>query len=136
MDGFAVRSADLASGEGRLKITEVITAGMVPSRPVTAGCATRIMTGAPLPEGADAVIKIEEARDRRRTARSSAFHQMAPVELGRHLLRRGSLVKAGARVLPAGRLLRPQEVGSLAGVGRSRLLAHPASDGRYTRHGR
>ncbi len=60
MDGFAVRSADLASGTRRLRILEEITAGMTPSKPVTAGSATRIMTGAPLPEGADAVVKIED----------------------------------------------------------------------------
>ena len=123
MDGFAVRSADLASGEARLRIVEEITAGMTPSKPVTGGCTIRIMTGAPLPDGADAVIKIEDARidaDGRFVA-----IRTAPVEPGRHLLKRGASLKKGERVLAAGRLLRPQELGALAEVGRHRLLVRP-----------
>src|SRR5437773_6730435 len=62
MDGFAVRSADLPDGRGVLTIIEEITAGQTPRLPVGAGQATRIMTGAPLPAGADAVIMIERTR--------------------------------------------------------------------------
>jgi molybdopterin molybdotransferase len=120
MDGFAVRSADLASGEARLRILEEITAGMTPSKSVTAGSASRIMTGAPLPQGADAVVKIEDAR----IEADAGFVAIrtAPVETGRHVLLRGSSLKTGQRVLPAGRLLRPQELGALAEVGKHRLL--------------
>lgn len=123
MDGFAVRSADLASGAARLKIVEEITAGMTPSKPVTAGCATRIMTGAPLPDGADAVVPIEDAR----IDADAGFVAIrtAPLERGRHVLKRGASLKRGERVLAAGRLLRPQELGCLAEVGRHRLLVRP-----------
>jgi molybdopterin molybdotransferase len=117
MDGFAVRSADLASGAGRLRILEVITAGMTPSKPVTAGSATRIMTGAPLPEGADAVVEIE--------ADSGFVEIHASVQAGQHILRRGASLKRGTRVLSAGRLLRPQELGALAEVGKHRLSIRP-----------
>jgi molybdopterin molybdotransferase len=123
MDGFAVRSADLAAGDARLKIIEEITAGMTPSKPVTAGCATRIMTGAPLPAGADAVVKIEDARID--ADAGSVVIRTDPVETGRHVLLRGSSLKTGQRVLAAGRLLRPQELGALAEVGKHRLLVRP-----------
>jgi molybdopterin molybdotransferase len=123
MDGFAVRSADLASGGTRLAIVEEITAGMTPSRPVETGCATRIMTGAPLPDGADAVVKIEDTRieddDKTVAIRTT------PVEVGRHVLKRGASLKKGERVLAAGRLLRPQELGALAEVGKHRLMVRP-----------
>src|SRR5262245_29045839 len=62
VDGFAVRAADL-DGPGRaLQIGEEITAGRTPSRPLAAGEAAVVMTGAPLPEGADAVVMIERTR--------------------------------------------------------------------------
>jgi molybdopterin molybdotransferase len=123
MDGFAVRSADLASGEARLRIVEEVTAGMTPSKPVTAGSATRIMTGAPLPVGADAVVKIEDARID--ADAGCVAIRTSPVETGRHVLLRGSSLKSGQRVLSAGRLLRPQELGALAEVGKHRLLVRP-----------
>jgi molybdopterin molybdotransferase len=123
MDGFAVLSADVASGEARLKIIEEITAGMTPSKPVTAGCATRIMTGAPLPDGADAVVIIEDTQ----IDADAGFVAIrtAPVQARRHILKRGSVVKKGERVLAAERLLRPQELGALAEFGRHRLLVRP-----------
>src|SRR3954447_4090791 len=60
MDGYAVRSADLAAGSAVLTVIEEVTAGMVPTRPVGEGQATRIMTGAPMPAGADAVVMVEK----------------------------------------------------------------------------
>ncbi len=123
MDGFAVRAADLAPGEVRLAILEEIIAGKTPSKPVTAGSATRIMTGAAIPEGADAVVKIEDARIE--ADGKSVVLRTNPVEAGRNIMRQGASLKRGARVLPAGRLLRPQELGALAEVGKARLLVHP-----------
>jgi molybdopterin molybdotransferase len=122
MDGFAVRSGNLASRAGRLRILEVITAGMTPSKPVTAGSATRIMTGAPLPEGADAVVKIEDVEIE---ADSGFVEIRVSVQAGQHILRRGASLRRGARVLNAGRLLRPQELGALAEVGKHRLSIRP-----------
>lgn len=123
MDGFAVRSADLATGEARLTILEEVTAGKMPSKPVTSGSTTRIMTGAALPEGADAVVKIEDARidaDGRTVA-----IRTAPVEIGRHIVKRGASLQKGKRVLAPGRLMRPQEIGALAEIGKARLQVHP-----------
>src|SRR5262249_25789324 len=59
MDGYAVRAADLDGGQGTLTIVDEITAGQTPRHPVGPGQAVRIMTGAPMPEGADSVVMIE-----------------------------------------------------------------------------
>ncbi|HRX77895.1 MAG TPA: hypothetical protein P5307_02475, partial [Pirellulaceae bacterium] len=58
MDGYAVVASDIVPGV-ELTILEEVTAGDVPTKPVTAGTATRIMTGAPIPDGADAVVMVE-----------------------------------------------------------------------------
>src|SRR5438105_2958243 len=62
MDGYAVRSADVAGGGARLRVIEEVPAGQVPRRPVASGEATRIMTGAPIPVGADAVVPVEHTK--------------------------------------------------------------------------
>src|SRR5262245_9625410 len=62
MDGYAVRSADLPEGRGELEVIEEVTAGVTPRRTVGAEQATRIMTGAPLPDGSDAVVAVERTR--------------------------------------------------------------------------
>src|SRR5262249_24631994 len=60
VDGYAVASADLTGGEANLTILEEVVAGAVPQKQLTQGCATRIMTGAPIPAGADAVVMFEK----------------------------------------------------------------------------
>ncbi len=60
VDGYAVRAADVVDGRAELTVLEEVTAGAVPTRAVTPGHATRIMTGAPLPEGADSVVMVEQ----------------------------------------------------------------------------
>src|SRR5260370_27463377 len=62
MDGFALRSADLPDGKGTLTVIEEVTAGTIPKHQVGPGQAARIMTGAPLPAGADAVVMVERTR--------------------------------------------------------------------------
>src|SRR5262245_61208731 len=62
MDGYAVRCADLPEGHGSLVVIEEVSAGRVPTRALAQGQATRIMTGAPLPPGADAVVVVERTR--------------------------------------------------------------------------
>src|SRR5215207_3859003 len=64
VDGYAVRAADLAEPGAALRVGEEIPAGHTPSRPLAPGEAALIMTGAPLPPGADAVVMIERARRR------------------------------------------------------------------------
>src|SRR5262249_10338411 len=114
MDGYAVRAADLPEGRGTLAVIEEVTAGQVPSRPLHPGLATRIMTGAPIPAGADAVVMIE----RTRLDGSRVHIEDKPPRQDQNILRRGREMRQGEVVLQAGTLLRPQELGVLATVGR------------------
>jgi molybdopterin molybdotransferase len=122
MDGFAVRSNDLPEGRGTLTVIEEVTAGRTPQLPVGAGQATRIMTGAPLPDGADAVVMIERTRQP-----DGARVQIddKPPRPGQHVLRRGREMRRGDVVLAAGSVLRPQEIGLLAAVGRAAVRVYP-----------
>jgi molybdopterin molybdotransferase len=123
MDGFAVRAADLATGQATLAILEEITAGRTPTRPVGPGQATRIMTGAPLPNGADAVVMIE--RTRQIDANRVAIEDK-PARAGQNILAQGQEMRRGDVVLAPGAVLRPQELGVLASVGRMMARVHPA----------
>jgi molybdopterin molybdotransferase len=114
MDGYAVCAADLPQGRGMLTVVEEITAGQVPRQPVGTGQASRIMTGAPLPAGADAVVMVERTHllDDRRVQIEDR-----PPRPGQNILRRGAEMRRGETVLSAGAVLRPQEIGVLATVG-------------------
>ena len=116
MDGYAVRAADCASGEARLKVTQRIPAGHV-GAPLEAGCAARIFTGAMIPEGADAVVMQEqcEANDD-----GTVTIKHAPPS-GEWIRRAGEDIVAGAVILPAGTRLRSQELGLAASVGLAAL---------------
>jgi molybdopterin molybdotransferase len=121
MDGYAVRSADLVSGSGTLRILEEITAGRVPTRVVEPGCTSRIMTGAPIPAGADAVVMVERTRV---VADGRVEISDAP-QPGQHILPRGSEMRRNEVVLPAGQVLRAQEFGILSAVGRTAVTVLP-----------
>jgi molybdopterin molybdotransferase len=122
MDGYALRSADLAQGRAVLSVVDEITAGQVPHRPVEAGQAARIMTGAPVPQGADVVVMIECTRplDGQRVQIDDAA-----VVAGQNILYKGREMQAGQTVLKAGAVLRPQEFGLLATVGRTAVKVQP-----------
>lgn len=120
MDGVAVRSADLRSGQKALKIVEQVTAGRVPTRAVKTGEATQIMTGAPLPEGADCVVPVEQAEFNSDGGVSLSAVGVRP---GTNVMPRGTALKVGDRVLAAGRVLEPQHLGALAELGRHEIRA-------------
>lgn len=131
MDGFAVRADDLAGAAPEapvaLEVVEDIPAGRVPTRPVGAGQAARIMTGAPLPEGANAVIPVEETDFNYRNPGSPAPAQVrcfSPVKAGDSVRPAGMDLRAGEAALEAGVRLRPQEVGFLAMLGVSHVPVH------------
>jgi molybdopterin molybdotransferase len=116
MDGYAVR-AEETFGAGPYNPLDLRVVGTaLPGRPfggtVAPGSAVRIMTGAPVPDGADAVLPAEVAQEELGVLRVTE-----PVSPGRHIGRRGEDVSPGQTVLPAGRVLRPQDVGLLASVG-------------------
>lgn len=119
MDGFALRTADLADGKAELAIIEEIPAGKTPTRVVEAGQASRIMTGAPIPRGADAVVMIERCEllgDARVRVDDTSLQPQ------KNILPRGKEMGVGEKVLRAGIRLRPQEFGLLASVGRPEFL--------------
>jgi molybdopterin molybdotransferase len=122
MDGYAVRAADLPDGRGLLTVIEEVIAGRTPRQAVAPGQATRIMTGAPVPAGADAVVMIERTRaDGDRVAVEDR-----PPRPGQNIMPRGREMRRGETVLTAGSPLRPQELGLLATVGRVSARVRPA----------
>jgi molybdopterin molybdotransferase len=118
MDGFAVRSGDVQNADQnhpvRLEVIEDLPAGFISTRTVGRGEAIRIMTGAPIPRGADAVIPVEY------TKKEDRFVAVFKAALsGEYIRRAGEDVKKGGRVISGGDLIRSAEVGMLASVGRS-----------------
>ncbi len=118
MDGYALRAEDIRSASRQnpviLEITEDIPAGSSPKHRIGRGQAARIMTGAPVPAGADAVMKVEETESEGGKARI-----FASAEKGLDIRLAGEDVKRGERVLPLGTVIRPEEIGMLASLGRS-----------------
>jgi molybdopterin molybdotransferase len=113
MDGYAVRSADA----GPLEVIEEVPAGKVPAREVGPGTCTKIMTGAPVPSGADAVQQVEKtSRDGTRVTLQS------PVKPGQNIARRATDMRTGEVVLRPGHRIRAAEIGALAAIGRTRVL--------------
>ncbi len=125
MDGFAVRAEDTAGASPRtprrLEVLEDLPAGAVTATAVGAGEAIRIMTGAPLPAGADSVVMVENTR-----GGEGGVEVLRPVRPGENVRRAGESVRRGEPVLAAGTLLRPPEIGMLAALGCSRPAVIPA----------
>jgi molybdopterin molybdotransferase len=120
MDGFAVRAIDL-SGETVLAVTGELPAGTVSESAVAAGCAMRIMTGAPIPGGADAVVPVEWTESLHNGQVRITCPR--PVRAGLNILLRGFAMRRGEIVLKAGTVLRAQELALLAEMGQGSLPA-------------
>ena len=123
MDGYAVRAAD-TTGAGvdtprRLPVRGEIAAGGAGLDPLPVGAAMRIMTGAPLPPGADAVIPVEQSR-----AEEGMVALLAAVPVGASVRHAGEDVRLGQRVLAAGTVIGPGEVGLLASLGYAQVGVH------------
>lgn len=117
MDGFAFRHADLKGN--RLRIAGFLPAGEVHDEPVAPGEAIRIMTGAPLPDTCDTVIPIEDVDD------DGEWITLRPaVKAGTHVRKRGEDIASGNLVIPAGSLLRPQEIGMLSAMGKRSVAVY------------
>lgn len=111
MDGFAVRSADCSAGV-TLSVTDYIPAGATSDAAVQPGCAARIMTGAPVPPGADAVVPLEEC-----TEGTGTVTLQKDVKQWAHIRFAGEDVAYGDKVLAAGTLLGPAQISMLASCG-------------------
>lgn len=126
MDGFALRAEDTrGAGESSpryLAVVGEVAAGSMPRKRIKPGTAIRIMTGAPLPEGADAVVQFENTDE---VGRKSSGEELSRIGIlcqakkGLNVRCRGEDIARGSLVLEKGTVLRPQEIGVLASLGRS-----------------
>lgn len=115
MDGFALRAADTANAPCILAVVADAAAGHVSPRAVGPGEAVRIMTGAPLPEGADAIAIVEDTRP----ASPTTVEVLVPAAPGDHIRPAGSDLRQGDLVLERGTVLGPAHLGLLRSVGRT-----------------
>ncbi len=118
MDGYAVRWEDIKDASKdhpvRLKVIEDLPAGSVSKKVVENGCAIRIMTGAPIPKGADTVVQSED------TISEGSFVQiLSAPPFGDNIRKAGEDVRKGDKVISKGDIIRPQEVGMIASLGRA-----------------
>jgi molybdopterin molybdotransferase len=124
MDGYALISGDLAGASSKnpatLRVIGDVAAGTVLTVEVKAGTAVRIMTGAPLPSGADAVVPVEDTDEAwriRERPLPEQIHVSRSVQAGDYIRHAGEDIAAGQTILERGHILRPQEVGVLASLG-------------------
>ena len=130
MDGFAVQSRDTKGANKDsprfLDVIDTVNAGAISKRKVEPGTAIRIMTGAPVPEGADSVIMFEETNEYQRkntpdTKPVTRVGILCEVVPGLNIRRAGESIARGVTVLKRGMIIRPSEAGVLASVGRSEV---------------
>lgn len=130
MDGYAVRADDLRDGSREnpvyLRVAMDIPAGAAPTQTLKSGEAGRIMTGAPMPEGADAVVPIEDTdtvwtpgQDTPLPERVAIYRR---VSQGDYVRPAGEDIRTGQRVIGSGTVLRAEEIGVLASLGRPRVF--------------
>lgn len=114
MDGYAVRAADVAKTPAQLEIVGESAAGAGWHHEMKAGEAVRIMTGAPVPAGADAVQQVELTRE---LDAGRAVEILSSVEVGRSIVRRAAEINSGATVLKAGEQINAAMIATLASFG-------------------
>jgi molybdopterin molybdotransferase len=120
VDGFALRSADLADGVGEFDVVEAIMAGMTPTKAIRPGEAARIMTGAPVPDGADCVAMVERSSPISGSVERVRIED-ASLRADQNIVRRAAVMRAGEAVIEPGTLLRSMEIGLLAEIGRAEV---------------
>ncbi len=121
MDGYALVAADTAAGGARLRVVGSVMAGQVGGMTVGSGEAVRIMTGAPIPAGADAVCMVERTTTE---DDGSVVVVHGSVEPGEYVRRAGEDIAAGEVVIRPGTVLGPSQLGVLASLGKAAVLVH------------
>ena len=129
MDGYAIRYEDSAgasqSTPATLAVTMDIMAGSAPDLALEAGQAARIMTGAPIPDGATAVIPVEDTNDDWAKGEDSPLPSEVQIcrslSLGENIRRAGENIGAGDTIMKAGTVIGPAEIGMIAAIGRPRV---------------
>ena len=124
MDGYALRGADIVGASQdsprRLPVVGIVAAGQMPERSVEAGVSMRIMTGAPVPDGADTVVPFEETDEMQRKREGRPLDEVAifsEMPVGANVRPAGEDIRKGELVLEAGAVVRAAEVGVLASLG-------------------
>ena len=116
MDGYAVMAADTEgatrSAPARLRMLDRIYTGQPSSIAIVRGTCAEISTGAPLPDGADAVVMVEDTANR-----EDGIEIFAAATAGQHIGRRGADIGSGDRIINAGDFLSPSRVGAIAAIG-------------------
>ena len=117
MDGYAIQSEEsqiaLENNPCTLTVIEIIRAGVIPTKAVTKGTASKVMTGAPIPEGADAIIKIEDIK----VGSDQTITLTRPVPAGAFIRPRGGVIREGALLLSPGIVIRSYEIALMAAIG-------------------
>jgi len=131
MDGYAVQAADThgATPESPriLRVIDTVIAGAISQKEVTPGTAIRIMTGAPVPAGADSVVRFEDTDETQRQSNTGEIGILCKVEPGLNIRKAGEDVASGQLVLQKGTVIRPAEVGVMASLGMktARVIRRP-----------
>ena len=123
MDGYAVRAEDTRGATEQaprlLHVIDTVAAGSISEHEVVPGTVVRIMTGAPLPKGADSIVRFEDTDEAQRQGVSGEIGILYEVETGRDIRRAGEDITHGSLVLAKGVVIRPPEIGVLASLGRT-----------------
>jgi len=123
MDGYAVRADDVRSATAQapitLRVTDTVRAGQLPSTDVQPGTAVRIMTGAPIPRGADSVVRVEDTDGGERQVEIRDGR-----DAGRNVRPRGEDLRVGGLAVARGTVLGPAQIGVLASVGCATIQVH------------
>ena len=121
MDGYAVQHRDIAAATperpATLNVIEILPAGKAPRHQIQSGTAIKIMTGAPMPPGADTVVQVEHTN-----ASDTKVDIYRAPKMGSNLRRRGEDIVIGDGIVPHGTLLRPAELGVLASIGKAKVM--------------
>jgi len=130
MDGYAVQARDTTGASEKtpkvLKVIDTVIAGAISRKEVTPGTAVRIMTGAPLPKGADSIVQFENTDEEKRRKASpdepvTRIGICEEVKAGNHVRLAGEDIARGKTILKQGIIIRPAEIGLMASIGRSRV---------------
>ena len=121
MDGYAVRSEDIKLPPVELEVLEIVPAGSMPTKEVKPGKAIKIMTGAPVPRGADAVIMVEQTKyePATRTVRC-----LSTIKKNANICFKSEDINAGAKVISRDTKITPQVIGLLAAVGKDKVQVY------------
>jgi len=131
MDGYAVRAADTRGASPKspriLRVIDTVGAGAVSRSEVAPGTAVRIMTGAPIPDGADGVVRFEDTDETERQGTPAEIGVLIEVAPGAEIRRAGEDIAVGSLVLKQGTRLRASEIGVLAslGCGKAKVIRRP-----------